>query len=64
MGVSQADFGFVGEWSTTADRYQDSQTLINWYPEIDPNKTAKVVISLLGTPGLAEVASVADIAHG
>lgn len=64
MGVSQSDFGLVGEWSTTADPYQDRQTLINWYPEIDPNKTAKVVISLLGTPGLAEVASVLDLARG
>lgn len=58
--ASEGDFGLVGPWNTTADIYQDSQKLLNWYPEIDPVKGAKVVIALLGTPGLLEVANVAD----
>jgi len=64
MPASEGDFGFVGEWSTTANIHQDSQRLMNWYPEIDPNKTAKVVVSLLGTPGLETVASVVGLGDG
>lgn len=60
MAVVEQDFSFVGDWATTVNPYQDRQLLINWYPEIDPNKAAKVVISLLGCPGLLEVANVAD----
>lgn len=58
--ATEGDFDFVGPWNTTANPYQDRQKLINWYPEIDPIKGGKVVIALLGTPGLIEVASVED----
>lgn len=60
MPSMDGDFNFVGDWSTTANPYQDRQALINWFVEIDPSKAAKTPVALLGTPGLLEVASVAD----
>lgn len=49
------DFGFVGGENKTADQYQDSQTCINWYPELSPSETSKTAIALLGCPGLIQV---------
>lgn len=51
------DFGFAGADNTTANPFQDRQTCINYYPEISPSKTSKVAVSLLGTPGLIQVAA-------
>lgn len=50
------DFGFAGAFDQTADPYQDAQICINWYPEIAP-QSAKEVVSLLGAPGLVQVAA-------
>lgn len=47
------DFGFAAGSDETAARYQDAQRCINYYPEVSPSKTAKAVVALLGTPGLA-----------
>ena len=48
------DFGFVGPSYEAPSIYQDAQELINWRPEIDPNKgpDARGVIALYPTPGL------------
>jgi hypothetical protein len=51
------DFSFVGGEDTTANPFQDRQTCINWYPEISPSKGAKVAASLLGCPGLIQLAT-------
>ena len=32
------DFGFVGPSYEAPSIYQDAQELINWRPEVDPNK--------------------------
>jgi hypothetical protein len=58
MAAQNNDWGFAGPQYVAPNPYQDSQVLINWYPEIDPNKTAKTVIALLGCPGLVQVATV------
>jgi len=58
-----AQWGFVGPAYETANPAQDSQRLINWYVEIDPNEPSptqpvtnqsesKVALGLLGAPGL------------
>jgi len=48
------DFGFVGPSYEAPSIYQDAQELINWRPEIDPNKgpDSRGVIALYPTPGL------------
>jgi hypothetical protein len=51
------DFGFVGGADQTASTYQDYQQCINYYPEVTPNKNAKVAAALLGTPGLVQLVS-------
>lgn len=51
------DFSFVGSDNTTANPFQDSQVCINWYPEISQSKGSKTVVSLLGAPGLIQVAA-------
>lgn len=51
------DFSFVGGEDTSANPYQDRQQLINWYVEVSPSKAAKEVKSLLGCPGLIQVAA-------
>ena len=57
MNKQDADFGFVGAAYTAPNPYQDRQICVNWYPETDRNPNAKVVIALLGCPGLIQVAS-------
>lgn len=52
------DFGIVGGADPTANPYQDAQTLINWYVEVSASKTAKMVTSLLGCPGLIQLVAV------
>ena len=49
------DFGLVGGADPTANPYQDAQTLINWYVEASPSKSAKEAVSLLGCPGLIQL---------
>lgn len=51
------DFGFVGGSDETANPYQDAQQCINYFPELSPSKAAKETVSLLGTPGLIQVAA-------
>lgn len=63
-------WGFIGPSYRAANPYQDNERTINWYPEIaaaayakgeDQGKTAVsagTVVSLLGCPGLIQVASV------
>ena len=48
------DFGFVGQSYEAPSIYQSGQELINWRPEVDPNKQAgqRGVIALYPTPGL------------
>ena len=48
------DFGFVGPSYEAPSIYQDAQELINWRPEVDPNKgpDSRDVIALYPTPGL------------
>ncbi len=56
------DFNFVGAEYQAASPTQDTQALINWYPEVDPtkadlpntqeNETQRGVIALYPTPGL------------
>jgi len=48
------DFGFVGPSYEAPSIYQDAQELINWRPEVDPNKgpDSRGVIALYPTPGL------------
>jgi hypothetical protein len=60
MPQANSDWGFVGESYTAPDPYQDRQETINWYPEVSSNKmkTSKVVVALLGCPGLIQVATV------
>lgn len=57
MNITQQDFFFVGPAYTAANPYQDRQVCVNYYPELDKTAGAKTVISLLGTPGLIQVAS-------
>lgn len=45
---------FIGGAYEAANPYQDDQTLINWYVEIDRNSEAKSPKALLGVPGLQE----------
>lgn len=58
MPKTNSDFGFVGASYTAPDPYQDRQQTINWYPEVSKDKSSKVVIALLGCPGLIKVATV------
>jgi hypothetical protein len=51
------DWGFAGGENATPDKYMDSQTCINWYPEVSPNPTSKTAIALLGAPGLIQLAA-------
>ena len=51
------DFGFVGAEDNTANPFQDSQQCINYFAELSPSKSAKEIGSLLGTPGLIQVAA-------
>lgn len=61
MPAIDGDWGFVGPEYTAPNPYQDAQRCINWFPEIDNTKGAKVVIALLGCPGLIQVASVVGL---
>lgn len=49
-----ADFGFIGPAYEAPSIYQDSQQLINFFPEIDPLKQPGTngVVALYPTPGL------------
>lgn len=49
-----ADFGFIGPAYEAPSIYQDSQELINFFPEIDPLKEpgTRGVVALYPTPGL------------
>jgi hypothetical protein len=51
------DFGFVGGEDSPTNLYQDAQQCINYYPELAPSKSAKEVASLLGSPGLIQLAA-------
>lgn len=51
------DFGFVGGSNPAANTFQDSQGTINWYVEASVTKTSKTITSLLGCPGLVQVAA-------
>lgn len=59
-----SDFGFVGGAYEAASITQDTQALINWYPEVDPTKKDenpltkddRGVIALYPTPGTTTVA--------
>lgn len=51
-----SDFGFVGGEDVAPNPAQNTQTCINWYPEID-ERNAKEVIALIGCPGLVQVAA-------
>ncbi len=53
------DFGFAAGADATANPYQDAQKCVNFYPEVSPSKTAKMPVSLLGTPGLIQLAAAA-----
>lgn len=55
MSYSGGDFGFVGQAYEAPDPYQDSQRLINWYPEISQDDKSKTPVALLGCPGLNEI---------
>lgn len=60
MSFQGADFGFVGDAYEAPDPYQDSQSCINWYPEVSQNARSKMPVSLLGCPGLNELLNVAN----
>lgn len=51
------EFAFVGPAYEAANPLQDTQRLINWFVEIDPNSDSKAPLALLGTPGLIAVTS-------
>lgn len=53
------DFEFVGAADLTSNPYQDAQQCINYFPEVSPARSAKVPVSLLGAPGLIQVAAAA-----
>jgi len=57
MSYQGADFGIVGGAYEAPMLLQDAQRLINWYPEIDPERNAKEPIALLGCPGLNPILS-------
>lgn len=52
-----SEFGFVGAAYEAESIYQDAQVCLNWYPEIDPVKKDRGVISLYPTPGLTTLVS-------
>ena len=51
------DFSFVGGDNTPANAFQDSQQTINYYVEVSPSKASKTPTSLLGCPGLLQLAA-------
>lgn len=51
------DFGFVGADNQTSNPFQDRQICLNWYPELSPSKGSKTAASLLGAPGLIQIAA-------
>ena len=52
------DFGLAtGASNLTASRYLDTQTCINFYPELSPDPKAKMAGALFGAPGLVQVAA-------
>jgi hypothetical protein len=51
------DWGFVGDAYAAANPDQDAQELINWFPEEAQSEHAKEKWTLLGCPGLVQVAS-------
>jgi len=57
MAAEQQDFGFCGPAYVAENPHQDNQICVNWYPAQDKNAGAKVPLSLLGCPGLTQVAS-------
>lgn len=65
------DFAFVGAAYETASPTQDCQTLINWYPEVDPTKKddnpltpdGRGVIALYPTPGITTLLTFAAAAE-
>ena len=52
MAFQGADPGIVGQSYEAALPLQDTQRCVNWYCEIDQNKSAKEPLALLGCPGL------------
>lgn len=55
-GYYGADFGFVNGFDEAVMTLQNSQRLINYYVERDPDPRAKEQLALLGCPGLNPVA--------
>ena len=55
-GFEGADFGFVGGYGEMPDLLQDSQKLVNFFCQPDPDPRAKEQLALLGCPGLNPVA--------
>jgi hypothetical protein len=51
------DWGFVGDAYAAANPDQDAQELINWYPEQSQRDKSKEQWTLLGCPGLQQVAT-------
>lgn len=51
------DFSFVGGANAPANPNQDRQACINWYVEASPSKASKEPTSLLGCPGLIQLAA-------
>jgi hypothetical protein len=61
MPQLDGDFGFCGPWDKAPNPNQDRQETINWYLESNKTEGAKVKYSLLGCPGLIQVASVVGL---
>jgi len=51
------DWGFVGDAYAAANPDQDAQELINWFPEQSQREKSKEQWTLLGCPGLQQVAA-------
>jgi hypothetical protein len=51
------DFGWNAGSNPAASKYFDSQSCINYYPELSPSKESKEVVALLSAPGLIQVAA-------
>ena len=68
-----SDFFFVGSAYEAQSIYQDAQTCVNWYPEIDPVKNSgsrqmgvagdRGVVALYPTPGLSLTTTLDNIAE-
>ena len=56
QGYEGADFGFVNGFDEMPMGLQNTQRLINWFPQKDPDPRAKEQLALLGCPGLNPIA--------